>query len=107
VLLFVVIFTNTNKHFQLFCRKYLGIDFHKEKQSLKISFTLIDPNDIDKLFSFHVTLDSKTEEYKISKVDPVLKAADLLTQSLNEKKINFAMFVRKMRQEFVNSCTNS
>ena len=83
-------------------RQRLGLRFEYGDDTLKLIFTLIDPADHDREFSFSLHVHDDNSYTLKECTPPVEGAAQLLTALMGGN--NFAGFVRTMRRKFVESC---
>lgn len=79
----------------------LGLDFEKiADERLRLVFTLIDPLDPARAFSFNVRVAGEDDAYAVDSVSPPVPGVDALVAQLNASN-DFSRFVQLMRRKFV------
>jgi len=78
----------------------LGLSFQKVEGGLQVVYTLVDPKNPDRAFSFVVRI-TPENRYEIKNVNPAVNPGELevLVSELNARN-NFSWFVQVMRQKF-------
>jgi len=77
----------------------LGLNFEQlENRNLKLTFTLIDPRDHARPFSFLLLINSH-DQYEVQACNPHIPALPLLLSTLNSTN-DFSGFIIAMRQQF-------
>ncbi|ORZ23330.1 chromosome segregation protein Spc25-domain-containing protein [Absidia repens] len=81
------------------CTKNTGLVYHPIKENyLKFDFTLIDPHQWDKIFTFTLHM-AHNGTYKVEECDPMIPNLDTLTKDLNQHR-DPNLFIKLVRREF-------